>query len=249
LINKNNAVVASTIINPDAILDPQSFDQIVFFTGAGMSAESGVPIYRGKGGIWDQYDWQKYACQEAFEKDPVRVLDFHEIRRSAIRKCKPHPGYDVISKIENSYHNVSVITQNIDGLHFRAGSKHVIELHGSLWRLRCDVCQNIFEDFEKSYIKRICKCGHYLRPDIVWFGDNLSLDIVQIAEETTRSCDLFVSIGTSGFVWPAAGFQITAKSNAAFCVEVNPNSTDLSRHYDRIFRGPAAEILPLMFEL
>ena len=237
------------IINPDEILEPQSFNQIVFFTGAGMSAESGVPTYRGKGGIWKHYNWREYACQEAFEKDPVRVLDFHEIRRSAIRKCKPHSGYDVISKMENSFHNVSVITQNIDGLHFQAGSNNVIELHGSLWRLRCDDCQRIFEDFGKSYLKRMCKCGRYLRPDIVWFGDNLSLDIVQVAEEIVKSCDLFVSVGTSGVVWPAAGFQMTAASNAALCIEVNPNPTELSGLYDRIFRGPASETLSSLFAL
>jgi len=118
-------------------IDPKQYQQIVFFTGAGMSAESGVPTYRGHGGIWNQYRWEEYACQDAFDADPEKVLKFHELRRAAVLTCTPHPGHAIIAALEEKHQGITVVTQNIDGMHQRAGSRRVIELHGSLWRVRC----------------------------------------------------------------------------------------------------------------
>src|SRR5262245_5945137 len=118
----------------------RDFEAIVFFTGAGMSAESGVPTYRRKGGIWKEYDYQQYACQPAFDRDPQAVWEFHNYRRELVSKCAPNRGHEIIAKLEAELPHVSVVTQNIDGLHQRAGSQGVVELHGSLWRVRCDIC-------------------------------------------------------------------------------------------------------------
>ena len=119
------------------IVDVSSFKRVVFFTGAGMSAESGVPTYRGAGGIWAQYRWEDYACQDAFEREPAKVLDFHEQRRGRVLACQPHAGHLHLAALQSAHPGLSIITQNTDGMHQRAGAKSVVELHGSLWRLRC----------------------------------------------------------------------------------------------------------------
>jgi NAD-dependent deacetylase len=222
-------------------LDLSSFHRIVFFTGAGMSAESGVPTYRGKGGIWNHYDFEEYACQEAFERDPEKVLHFHEIRRRAVLDCHPHKGHQVIASIPKAH----VITQNIDGMHQRAGSSGVIELHGSLWWLRCERCDTKKEDFGQSYQTRYCSCGNLLRPDIIWFGDKLDANVMQEASEIIGACDLFISIGTSGTVWPAAGYPALARKAGAYCIEINPEPGMTG--YDQIIREAAGTALPELF--
>jgi NAD-dependent deacetylase len=223
-------------------IDPSAYRNILFFTGAGMSAESGVPTYRGKGGIWEQYDYGEYACQKAFVRDPEKVLRFHELRRRAVLDCHPHAGHLVIAGMPESI----VITQNIDGMHQRAGSRKVIELHGSLWRLRCELCGTMREDFGHDYQTLRCTCGNLFRPDITWFGDMLGESVMQIAAETVAECDLFISIGTSGCVWPAAGFPSLARRSGAYCIEINPEPSGAT-DYDRVIRGSAGEVLPGLF--
>lgn len=229
-------------------INPFDFQKIVFFTGAGMSAESGVPTYRGSGGIWNQYKWEEYACQTAFNKDPKGVLDFHELRRIEALKCTPHDGHKKLNEIEISHHQTYIITQNIDGMHQRSGSENIIELHGSLWRLRCEREGKIIQDQNKGkYDSRKCDCGAWLRPDIIWFQDTLNPDIVSDTNEIILSCDLFVSIGTSGVVWPAAGYPKFAKENGAFCIEINPDVTELSPYYDQTIRFNASTGLKNLF--
>ncbi|HVO66309.1 MAG TPA: NAD-dependent deacylase [Syntrophales bacterium] len=229
------------------IIDPGNYRSIVFFTGAGMSAESGVPTYRGRGGVWSQYRWEEYACQEAFDNDPEKVLKFHELRRQSVLKCAPHAGHHVISMLEKKHPHVRVVTQNIDGMHQRAGSKNVTELHGSLWRLRCP-SHGISEDIGENYKNFKCeKCGRWLRPDITWFGDMLDQDVITEANLIIRRCDLFISIGTSGVVWPAAGFPKVAKENGAYCVEINPEPNEMSLLYDKTVRETAGCALPGLF--
>jgi len=223
-------------------IDIKKCNKIVFFTGAGMSAESGVPTYRGSGGIWHKYNWEEFACQEAFERDPQKVLDFHELRRKSVLECRPHDGHMYISKIQKSHENITIATQNIDGMHQRAGTDNVIELHGSLWRLRCDNCSIAIDDIGESFTSKKCKCGNYLRPDITWFGDMLNSHIIQQASEVIQKCDLFISIGTSGVVWPAAGFPQEAKSNGAYCIEINTERTELSYLYDKVIIDRASQI-------
>ena len=158
------------------------YKKVVFFTGAGMSKESGIPTYRGKGGTWEEYNYKDYACQSAFEKNPDHVLDFHELRRKEAMSCKPHVGHEVISSVEDYHTDVTIVTQNIDGMHQRANSRNIIELHGSLWRLRCDEENIVIDDSENAkYTTRLCKCGAWLRPDIIWFQDMLNNDVISSA--------------------------------------------------------------------
>lgn len=228
-------------------INPRQYNHIVFFTGAGMSAESGVPTYRGHGGIWNKYRWEEYACQEAFDADPEKVLKFHELRRAAVLACKPHAGHVTIAALEKKYNRITVVTQNIDGIHQRAGSRNVIELHGSLWRLRCH-CDGTLEDIGEKYKSYRCeKCGHWLRPDIIWFGDALDQSVINEAVSAIRRCDLFISIGTSGVVYPAAGFPRFAKENNARCIEINPEANDMSFLYDEAIRDAAGKALPELF--
>ncbi len=218
------------------------YNSIVFFTGAGMSAESGVPTYRGSGGIWHKYNWQEFACQDAFDRNPTKVLDFHELRRKSVLECKPHKGHQFITDLQKTHQNVQVVTQNIDGMHQRAGTENVIELHGSLWRLRCDDCSIAIEDIGEAFSKKKCDCGNYLRPDIVWFGDVLNQNVIRQASDIIQNCDLFISIGTSGVVWPAAGFPNEAKSNGAYCIEMNTERTELSDLFDEVIISKASDI-------
>ena len=222
----------------------KNYSSIVLFTGAGMSAESGVPTYRGEGGIWNEYKWEEYACQNAFNKDPEKVLKFHELRRVEALKCEPHKGHRLVNTIENLVENTFIITQNIDGMHQRANSKNVIELHGSLWRLRCDREKKIFEDTSSGlFKKKICDCGDWLRPDIIWFQDMLNEQTISTANKRVVECDLFISIGTSGLVWPAANYPSLAKSSGSYCVEINPEETEASYLYDQVIRLPASKAL------
>jgi len=225
------------------------YNQIVFFTGAGMSAESGVPTYRGLGGLWHEYKWEDYACQNAFINNPEGVLDFHELRRLEALKCVPHSGHKIITQIQDKKPNTVIITQNIDGMHQRAGTDHVVELHGSLWRLRCETEVQVFDDLNNGkYHSRKCKCGAWLRPDIIWFQDMLDESTVHKATRIISSCDLFISIGTSAVVWPAAGYPKLAKDKGAFCIEINPEETELSPLYDRCIRSTASHALNQLFQ-
>jgi len=228
-------------------INPKDFKNIVFFTGAGMSAESGVPTYRGRGGIWNQYRWEEFACQEAFDREPEKVLRFHELRRQSVLSCEPHPGHFVIAKLAKKHPQVTVVTQNIDGMHQRAGSKDVVELHGSLWRVGCQD-HGIIEDIGQTYKSLKCEqCRRWLRPDITWFGDMLDQDVIHEATLIIGRCDLFISIGTSGAVWPAAGFPKVAKDHGARCIEINPEPNEMSSIYDENIREAAGTALPKLF--
>ena len=213
------------------------FERPLFFTGAGLSVESGIPTYRGKGGIWQEYDYQDYACQRAFNRDPEKVWDFHDLRRGKVAACDPNEGHDIIAGIGNA----RVVTQNIDGLHQRAGGSDVIELHGSLWRLRGG--GQVVENFEVPLSSRRCEDGSYWRPDIVWFEDSLDPMVLQEAAHALEWCDLLISIGTSGVVYPAAELPRIAMQRGIPCVEINPEETDVSSWYTHCLRGTASEML------
>jgi NAD-dependent deacetylase len=230
-------------------LNPDSFEKILFFTGAGMSAESGVPTYRGQGGIWHKYRWEEYACQQAFDNDPEKVLRFHELRRRSVLKCQPHAGHFAIAKLQKTHGNVSIVTQNIDGMHQRAGSRSVVELHGSLWHLSCPH-HGVSEDIGSHFTSYRCQsCGTWLRPAIIWFGDMLDQKVINTALGLIRQCDLFISVGTSGVVWPAAGFPEIAKNSGAYCIEINPEETEQSHLYDETLRVSAGKALLHFFDI
>jgi NAD-dependent deacetylase len=227
-------------------MDPKlgDFKRIVFFTGAGMSAESGIPTYRGAGGIWKQYDYKRYACQTAFCHDPAAVWEFHNYRRGIVAACRPHAGHRLIARAEQVLPKVTVVTQNIDGFHALAGSRNILELHGNLWRVRCDTCKTRHQDpYEQRADLRCPGCGGWWRPDIVWFGDAVDQRIFDAARAAIRVCDLFVSIGTSAVVYPAAALPELALDTGALCVEINPDETPASDLYSVHLRGPATEML------
>lgn len=210
-----------------------------------MSAESGVPTYRGAGGIWKEYDYRRYACQDAFAADPAAVWEFHNYRRGLVAACSPNLGHRIVARAgARQGAHVTVVTQNIDGLHALAGSREVLELHGNLWRVRCDTCGVKQQDAHARREELRCPtCGGWWRPDIVWFGDMLDEDVVRAAKSALSSCDLLVSIGTSAVVYPAAYLPEYAREAGAVRVEINPDETPASYLYDVHLRGPATEML------
>ncbi len=221
------------------------FQRIVFFTGAGLSAESGIPTFRGKGGMWSQYNYEDYACQTAFDRDPEKVWDFHDERRKSVSACEPNAGHRVIAGVQKRQPNTVVITQNIDGMHQRAGATDVVELHGSLWRVRCDPERIVRTDHSVPMSPRKCSCGEYWRPDVVWFEDQLDHRNLRRAREVLEACDLLVTVGTSGVVYPAADLPRLAL-RTALTVEVNLEDTPVSALYHQRLRGTASEILTSM---
>jgi NAD-dependent deacetylase len=222
------------------------FERIVFFTGAGLSSESGIPTYRGAGGIWKEYNYEDYACQRAFDRDPEKVWDFHDKRRAAVAACAPNAGHELIAKIQRDKPATAIITQNIDGLHARAGGRDVMELHGSLWRVRCDRDRIVQDDTTVPMSPRKHTCGGYWRPDIVWFEDSLDHRVLQRAIDALGQADLIVSIGTSGVVYPAADLPRIAVEAGAVAIEINLEDTPVSHLYEHRLRGKAGDVLPTL---
>lgn len=231
-------------------LDLARYDSVLFFIGAGMSAESGVPTYRGRGGIWTQYNYEDYACQRAFERAPERVLDFHELRRATVLDCAPHAGHAHLARLQAAFPaRLKVVTQNIDGLLQRADIAVDAELHGSLWRVRCG-CGVLEAPAPAAYAHRRCPdCDRWRRPDITWFEDKVDEAVFATVGDWVRETVLFVSIGTSGAVWPAAGFAQLAQRSGAEMVEINPEDNEASPLYNRQVRAKASEAIPALFPL
>lgn len=217
---------------------------IVFVTGAGISQESGIPTFRGKDGLWRKYDPMTLATIDAFYQNPKLVWEWYEERRQNILKANPNPGHIAIAELEK-YKNVTVLTQNIDGLHQRAGSTNVYELHGSIITIKCTAC-NFKDTITSSFsnLPPLCKCGNMLRPDVVWFGEALPQDIWKTAMEKSSSCDAMVVVGTSLAVSPANLLPVYAKENGALMIEVNPDQTPMSTTMDLSLRSSAAKALP-----
>ena len=222
------------------------FQRILFFTGAGLSSESGIPTYRGKGGMWAEYDYEDYACQRAFLRDPEKVWDFHDMRRAKVGGCEPNEGHRIIAEMQRNKPSTAVVTQNIDGLHQRSGARDVVELHGSLWRVRCDREHIVRDDTSVPMSPRKCTCGAYWRPDIVWFEDALREDTLVRARELLEQCDLLVTVGTSAVVYPAAELPRIAMRRGATTVEINLDDTPVSSLYQHRLRGKASEMLASM---
>lgn len=232
----------------NSVLKLSDYSSVVFFIGAGMSAECGVPTYRGAGGIWTQYRYQDFACQRAFDANPESVLDFHEVRREAVLACMPHAGHHALAKLQAAHPRLHVITQNIDGMLQRADVRVDAELHGSLWRLRC-TNHGIREDVNAGKFKarRCSDCGEWLRPDITWFEDAVNENVFAHAGELISTAELFVSIGTSAAVYPAASFIPLARRGGARMIEINPERTEASSLFERCHALPASEALTTLF--
>ena len=236
---------------PESEYEPlfQNANHIVVFTGAGISAESGVPTFRSPDGIWAKFKPEELANINAFMSNPERVWEWYQHRRDIVEKAEPNSGHYAIVELERIFDRVDIITQNVDGLHIRAGSTHVYELHGSLHAHRCLNCSTPYTlSLKEQGVPHCPSCGGLIRPGVVWFGEDLPSAIWQQAEEATRSCDIFLSVGTSTVVYPAAQLPFLALSLGKHVVEVNPEPTDLSRQADVALRGPAGEMLPRLVE-
>ncbi len=231
----------------DSVLDKLlNSKKIVFFTGAGISAESGIPTFRGSNGIWNKLKPEELANFNAFLKNPELVWEWYQHRRKIVNETKPNKGHLAIALFENYFDSVTVITQNIDNLHKRAGSKTVYELHGNIERNYCIDCHSFYNDNPESLgkIPKCKKCGGLIRPDVVWFGEFLPQDQFSKSEKAVRECDIFFSVGTSSIVFPAASLIYTAKDSRCFMIEVNINRTETSHLFDKVFLGQAGKVLP-----
>lgn len=218
--------------------------KIVFVTGAGISQESGIPTFRGNDGLWKKYDPMQLATIDAFYENPHLVWEWYEERRKNILAANPNKGHYAIADLAK-HKQVVVLTQNIDGLHQKAGSKDVFELHGSIIRIKCTVCDfkdNITSKFDSIPPK--CKCGNILRPDVVWFGEALPQDVWSEAIYHAQTCDVMIIAGTSLVVSPANTLPIYAKQNGAVLIEVNPEKTVMSSDMDLSIRETSANALP-----
>jgi NAD-dependent deacetylase len=224
--------------------------RVVAITGAGISAESGVPTFRGEDGLWKNYRAEELATPWAFKKDPALVWQWYGWRRGIIAKAEPNPGHETIAKMEKFYPEFTLITQNVDGLHRKAGSENVIEIHGNLWRVRCTEEGKTFylNDVPLKGIPPRCSCGALVRPDVVWFGESLDPQLISKAHAALTSCDLLFVIGTSGLVQPVAGFPSIAKQAGAFIIEINLDTTPISALANVTLRGKSGEILSTLFK-
>ncbi len=222
--------------------------KVVTLTGAGISAESGIPTFRGAGGLWEGYPVEKVATVEGFEKDPQLVWRFYNERRVNIAKAAPNDAHIILAKMEKIY-DLWIITQNIDGLHQKAGSRNVVELHGNIWRVRCTNCGRVEYNYEvplREIPPRCKRCGGLLRPDVVWFGEPV-YDINK-AYQLTEKCEIMFVIGTSAQVYPAAYLPRAAWSHGAKIVEINPQETPVSSYADFIFRESATSAMRKIYQ-
>lgn len=218
---------------------------VVFFTGAGISAESGIPTFRGKDGIWNKLKPEELANFDAFMRNPEMVWEWYNHRKKIIHNSQPNAGHLTIAEMQNYFSEVTVVTQNIDNLHRRAGSKIVYELHGNIERNFCVDCKK-FVNEELDFSRGIprCDCGGLIRPDVVWFGEMLPEQQFSASEKAAMNSNIFFVVGTSAVVYPAAGLIYTAKYSGSVIVEINIEETELSSHADYSFFGKAGEILP-----
>jgi NAD-dependent deacetylase len=216
--------------------------RIAVFTGAGVSADSGIPTFRGAGGLWRTFRAEDLATPEAFRRDPALVWEWYEWRRGLIREARPNAAHEALARLEDAV----VITQNVDGLHARAGSRDVVELHGSLFRVRC-VREHKVIAHEEAFdaLPPRCTCGALLRPDVVWFGEMLPEDAVARAVSEIQSADLLLVIGTSGVVYPAAGF---VSLHRGLSIEINPEASGVSSACTFAIAERAAVATPLLIE-
>jgi NAD-dependent deacetylase len=223
--------------------------RVVVLTGAGISAESGVPTFRqAQTGLWAQYDPEELATPQAFHRNPKRVWDWYSWRRELVAKAMPNDGHLALTEIERLVPEFTLITQNVDSLHQRAGTINIIELHGNLNRIKCANEDRIVSDWrEIDGHSPVCPhCGGYLRPDVVWFGETLSSDILNRAIQAAREAEIFLTIGTSGIVYPAASLPLEAIRLGAIGVEINPETTPLSNQMTYSLRGPSGSIIPAL---
>lgn len=229
--------------------------KITALTGAGVSAASGVPTFRGAQGLWNNFPPEQLATAEAFRRDPRLVWDWYNWRRELVSRCRPNPAHLVLAEWSRRYPGFTLITQNVDGLHERAGTRNVIRFHGSLWEVRCwGSCRTAPACWQDERVPldpippRCPHCGDLIRPGVVWFGEPIDPEVIRSSIEAAQ-CDLFFTIGTSSVVYPAAGLAAEAGRNGAYVVEINPDPTPATAAVDLAIQGAAEEVLPQLEQL
>jgi NAD-dependent deacetylase len=227
---------------------------VTVLTGSGISADSGIPTFRGTDGLWNTFRAEDLATPEAFARDPYLVWEWYNWRRELIAVKHPNAAHDALVELERRLESRAgrfhLITQNVDGLHRAAGSRHVTEIHGNIWRIRCTGCGILSDNHEVPIqIPPMCShCRAMLRPHIVWFGEALAEEDLRKSYETLESCEILLIIGTSGLVYPAASFAPVAKAAGAYVVELNLETTPSTEVVDCSFQGRAKDLVPALVE-
>jgi len=233
--------------------------RVVALTGAGISFESGVPTFRGPGGLWRQFRPEELANLQAFNRNPALVWEWYSWRRQRIAESRPNAGHECLARLERRLPAFTLVTQNVDGLHRQAGSARIVELHGNIWRSVCARrCGVVLDESpwetrrdpecrwpEPGALPR-CTCGSLLRPDVVWFGESLDTDVLGCAIDEAGAADVILVVGTSGLVYPAAALPDLARRNGAATIEINVEPTPLSESADIVLRGPSGVVLPAL---
>lgn len=238
---------------PDEIYERfRTARRAVAFSGAGVSKESGLDTFRGAGGLWERMRPEELATPEAFRTDPGKVWRWYAWRHATAAGAQPNPAHRALTRWETLFPSFLLVTQNVDGLHTRAGSRSLLEVHGTLLEARCNRCgrrRDMGEAIQESPEQPpVCECGGLFRPAVVWFGENLDPRVLSRAQEDAASCDLFLSVGTSSTVYPAAGLIELAHRAGATVLEVNPEPTPFSRLVDLRIGAPAGEAVPWLTE-
>lgn len=221
--------------------------RVLVLTGAGVSAESGVPTFRGGGNtaVWKGMRFDVISSAEMVERDLPAVWEWFDYRRNFLKELTPNPAHYEIARWQERFAEFTLVTQNIDGLHQKAGSREVVELHGNIWRARCTACATTYSMVQEKRPDACFECGDQLRPDVVLFGEMLPPGAFEFAAARARACELCFVVGTSALVYPAAGVPEIAKAAGAYVVEVNPEHTPVSSICDEVLTGKAGEVLPL----
>jgi NAD-dependent deacetylase len=239
-----------TAVSPSLAEALRNARYVAVLTGAGVSAESGVPTFRdAQTGLWANYDPRELATPQAFERNPRLVWDWYAERRAKLAAVAPNPAHHALADLERRVPGFLLATQNVDGLHARAGSRKLVELHGNIARVKCSRCATIAASWDESARDeppRCASCDAYLRPDVVWFYELLPANAQAAADEAARECDVYIVAGTSGEVYPAAELPERARRAGARVVEVNPQPTPLSAIAHDVMRGPAGTVLPAL---
>jgi len=234
------------MFDPELLSTLRSAQRVVVLTGAGVSAESGVPTFRDTlTGLWANFNPEELATPEAFRRNPKMVWEWYALRRQLAAQATPNPGHLALAELERRVPHFTLITQNVDGLHQRAGSRQVIELHGNIGRVKCLEEDTGVTEWDESVVPPRCpRCGSWLRPDVVWFGELLPEEARERAFAASEEADVFLSVGTSSVVQPAASLSLEALRHGAVLVEVNPDETPLTGRAKFSLRGPSGVLLP-----
>ncbi|MEO8348206.1 MAG: NAD-dependent deacylase [Acidobacteriota bacterium] len=221
--------------------------RVTVATGAGVSAASGVPTFRGADGLWNDFRVEELATPEAFARDPRLVWEWYEWRRRLIAGCAPNRAHEVLSLWSRRYPRFTLVTQNVDGLHERAGTQNVVRLHGSIWELQCwsgcSPAERWRDESALSPLPPPCpRCGGLARPGVIWFGEPIEAPVLE-ASLAALDCDVFLVAGTSAVVYPAAGLADEARRRGAFTIEINPERTEATPRFDLALQGRAEDLL------